>query len=183
MAIRVQDGQAIADEALPLAELAAQMRLPDGFESVPGMAERLRLRLRSAIAAVERRLGKALIAREFTLIGVSEGGQKVSLPIAPVEAVLSSEADHSGTTETLGAASVDDDGYRPVAKLARSVARGDRLTLVVQAGYGPWTAVPPDLRQAVLLVADAMETDHGKVPEAAEALLAPHRLLRLGGQG
>jgi len=88
MAIRVQTGQAIADEALPVAELAAQMRLPDRYEDVPGMTDRLCLRLRSAIAVVERRLGKALIQREFVLTGVSEGGDVAALPIAPVPSVV-----------------------------------------------------------------------------------------------
>ena len=83
MAITVQGSDRITDEALPLAELAAQMRLPDGYDTVPGQLDRMRARLRAAIASVEARCSKILIARDVVVSGAAPGGSRVTLPVAP----------------------------------------------------------------------------------------------------
>ncbi|MCK0166893.1 hypothetical protein MWU52_04945 [Jannaschia sp. S6380] len=178
----VIDSEGIADEMLPLAELAAQMRLADGFEVVPGQADRLRLRLRAGIEAVERRLGRALIAREFLLSGEVLGGRRVPLPIAPVEAVLSAAISRAGALFALDAATVEAGARGTEAVLARAVSDGEVLQLRVRAGYGVWSDVPGPLRQAALLLAEAL--DMGGDAEArrmAEAMMAPFRPLRIGG--
>ena len=50
--------------AAPTAELAAHLRLPEGFED-PQQAATLDLYARAATAAVEALCGRALIARKF----------------------------------------------------------------------------------------------------------------------
>ncbi len=184
MAMTVIDSEGIADGALPVAELAAQMRLADGFDVVPGLAARLRLRLRAAIGTVERRLGKAVIGREFTLAGPAQGGRRVVLPIAPVTGVVGVSVTRDGVPVLLGQAVVEEDCDHPVIVLPQSVGQGEWLRLTVQAGYGPWEAVPVDLRQAVLLTAEALDAGEGYgLGEAAQALLAPFRSVRIGRAG
>lgn len=182
MAMTVMDSQGIADEMLPVEDLAAQMRLADGYDDVPGLSARLRLRLRAAIGTVERRLGKALIGREFVLSGIAGGGRRVVLPIAPVDAVVSVSVTRGGVSVALGGASVTPGPVHPVAVLRQDVREGEGLRITVRAGFGPWTAVPSDLQQAVLLTAEALDAGEGHgLGETAQALLAPFRTVRIGG--
>lgn len=182
MAMTVIDSEGIADEMLPVEQLAAQMRLADGYDDVPGLSARLRLRLRAAIGTVERQLGKALIGREFTFSGTAGGGRKVVLPMAPVNSVVSVSVTRNGASIPLGKALVAPYAVRPVVTLEQAVAEGEWLRITVVAGYGPWSAVPDDLQQAVLLTAEALDAGEGNgLGEAAQALLAPFRNVRLGG--
>lgn len=181
MAMTVIDSQGIADEMLPVAQLAAQMRLPDGYEEIPGLSARLGLRLRAAIGSVERRLGKALIGREFVLSGPAQGGRRIVLPIAPVEDVVGVSVSRNGVPVSLGDAVVERDAHHPVIVLPHSVGQGEWLLITVLAGYGAWDAVPDELQQAVLLTAEALDAGEGHgLAEAAEALLAPFRSVRIG---
>lgn len=182
MAMTVIDSQGIADEMLPVEQLAAQMRLADGVDEVPGLAARLRLRLRAAIGTVERRLGKAVIGREFVLSGMAQGGRRVVLPIAPVDEVVGVSVTRDGVPIDLGTATVEPDTDCPVVVLPYPVGQGEWLRITVRAGFGPWNAVPDDLQQAVLLTAEALDAGEGHgLSEAAAALLAPFRTIRIGG--
>ncbi|MEC7962778.1 MAG: head-tail connector protein, partial [Pseudomonadota bacterium] len=58
------------------------------------------------------------------------------------------------------------------------------------AGFGPWDAVPPDLAQAVLMLAahyyeyrDDTGLKAGCMPFGVTALIERHRQMRLGGIG
>ncbi len=182
MAMTVIDSEGIADEMLPVEQLAAQMRLADGYDEVPGVSARLRLRLRAAIGTVERRLGKALIRREFVLSGTARGGCRVVLPIAPVDAVMSVFLLRNGISIPLGDALVAPDAVHPVVILQQTVAEGDWLRISARAGFGPWSAIPDDLQQAVLLTAEALDAGEGHgLGKAAAALVAPFRSVRIGG--
>lgn len=181
MAMTVIDPGRVADEMLPVAELAVQMRLADGVAASPDQADRLRLRLRAAIDAVERRIGKVLIAREMVLVGNVEDGRRTRLPVAPVEALLAATVRRGEADLTLGPGAVEIDAHRPVAVLPASVRGTEIVRLTVRAGFGSWSAVPDALRQAVLLTAEAL--DAGEEPGlvgTVEALLAPFREIRLG---
>ncbi|WP_299818571.1 hypothetical protein [uncultured Jannaschia sp.] len=182
MSMTVIDSQGIADESLPVAELAAQMRLADQYETVSGQASRLRLRIRAAIGAVERRLGKVLIRREFTLAGEVGGGMRIPLPIAPVESIITVSAARAGVLFALGEARVLADAHRPVALMNRPVNDGEWVRMTVQAGYGDWPDIPEALRQAVLLMAEVLDAGAGPglIP-LAETLVAPFRDIRVGG--
>ncbi|WP_299651730.1 hypothetical protein [uncultured Jannaschia sp.] len=184
MPMTVVDSQGIAEESLPVSELVAQLRLADQYESVPGQEARLKLRLRSAIGAVERRLGKVLIRREFILAGEVKGGTRIVLPIAPVDSVISVSASRAGALFSLGEAMIEPDGHQPVAVMKHAINEGEWVRMTVHAGFGDWPDVPDALRQAVLLMAEALDAGDGPglVP-MAEALVAPFRNIRVGSIG
>ncbi|MFC0280101.1 hypothetical protein ACFOHK_11170 [Falsigemmobacter intermedius] len=86
--MRLREVAPVADGDLPLAALKDQLRLGSGFADEGGQDAVLRGWLRAALAAVERRLDKALISRSFILDlpGWSDAEAQV-LPIAPVSAI------------------------------------------------------------------------------------------------
>lgn len=181
MAMMVQGSDGIDDGALPVAELAASMRLADGYDTVPGQVERMRARLQAAIATVERRTGKALIARNFVLHGTAEAGSRVSVPVSPVSAVVSVAVQIGSATVDLGDASVEPHPHRSVVVLSQSVRSGARLTMTVTGGYGAWAQVPAPLAEAVLSLAEQL--DRGEAaPEQVDGLIFPFRELRIGGR-
>lgn len=184
MALTVIEMGEVPDEALPVGELAAQMRLADGATDDPAQAPRLRSRLRAAIDEAERRTGKVLVMRRAVLVGYSSDARRVSLPISPVGRVMDATVQRGGADVVLGGVDVEAGTYRPAAVLADPVRDTEFLTLTVEAGYGAWEAVPPGIRQAVLLIAEALDAGEGEVltPMAA-TLLAPHRLVRIGRKG
>jgi len=183
MAMKLQRSEGIADEALPVAQLAAQMRLAETYDIVPGQSERLRLRLRAAISSIEARLGKVLIAREVVVAGLTGVGQEILLPIAPVAEVLGAELTMRSGPRALGPVTLRSDPHRPVALLSEAVGEGLPLTMTLRAGYGTWNAVPDALQQAVLLMAETLDAGDMAVGVQIDALLAPFRGLRLGGMG
>ncbi|MEM9795793.1 MAG: hypothetical protein AAF919_04855 [Pseudomonadota bacterium] len=184
MTLMVLDAQGIADGALPVAELAAQMRLADDYDTVPGQAERLRLRLRAAISSVERQTGKALIARDFILSGQSSTADRIGLPLAPVAEVHTVRLLRTTGSEDVAVAGLETDTHRPVVALKGLITQGERIEIAVRAGFGDWSAVPDGLAQAVLLIAEGIDQGEGPMltPTAAQ-LLAPWKVRRIGGGG
>ncbi|QUS35151.1 head-tail connector protein [Falsirhodobacter algicola] len=166
----------VAPEALPIAALRAHLKLPAGFDDDGVPEALLEQYLRAAIAVIEGRTGKALIARGFRL-NAPEGapGGVLVLPLAPVTA-----AEGGGTLRP--------DAHRPRLE---GLPPGP-LAITLTAGFGPWEAVPPDLAQAViLLAAEYFEMrDEGALrvaglPVRVAALLdrwRPVRLLRGAGR-
>lgn len=187
-------------EALPLQVMKDHLRIGTGF-SDDGMQDTLiAAHLRAAIATIESRTGKALLARRFRLRldgwRDDRGGQ--ALPVAPVSAVVS-----VALAGADGVAVVLDPGrYRLVQDMARprlvglsgslpTVPDGGWLEIVFDAGFGAvWTNVPADLAQAVLLLAaehyenrlDAGGT-RAALPMAVHALIERWRTVRLLGGG
>ncbi len=183
MAMMVQGSDEIADEAVPVADLAMSMRLPDGYDAVPGQVARLRSRLRAAIVTVERRTGRALIARTFTLEGTAPGGRGVPLPIGPVAAVTSAEVRSGTGAVPLSVDAVEGYPHRPVAMLRQALVEGSRITMTMEAGYSVWAQVPEPLREAVLHLAEALDMGEADATPRLEGLIAPYRRLRIGGRG
>src|SRR5690606_9566515 len=118
--------------------------------------------LRAAIAAVEGRTGKALIGREF-LLGLTawRWPDSQALPVAPVIAVNAVRLRAAGG----GTEIVSTDRYRLMPDLHRpkivatgallpTIAAGGSAEIAFTAGFGAgWSEVPPDLAQAVFLLA------------------------------
>ncbi len=180
MAMMVLSQEGIADDALPVAALAAQMRLPDLWDAVPSQVDRLRQRLRAAISMVETRSGRLLIARDVILGGEAPGGNCVPVPLLPVSDHLGAEIGGVAVT-TLR---VENGLSGPVIVLARSVSGGVRITVRVRAGYETWAEVPDGLAQAVLVLAEALDMGTlDAVEGTARALIGPYRLRRIGGRG
>jgi len=188
----------VPGSALPVQGLTDHLRLGTGF-SDDGMQDALiEGYLRAAMAGVEGRIGKVLLARRF--LWVLEEWRDLAgqaLPVAPVSAVVS-----VSLVNVAGVATVVDparyrlvpDTHRPrlatVGVLLPVVPVDGRAEVIFDAGFGPaWTAVPPDLAQAVLmLAAEFYERRHeagvvAGLPFAVQALTERWRNVRVLGGG
>lgn len=148
--------------ALPMDELKEHLRLGAGFALAPNQDGLLESHLRAAMAAIEGRIAKVLIARQFLwVLEEWRDPAEQALPVAPVGAIVSlTLKDSAGGTSVVAPAS-----YRLISDIHRPkiAGRGSALPsvpvdgtveLVFDAGFGPaWSDVPADLRQAVLLLA------------------------------
>jgi uncharacterized phiE125 gp8 family phage protein len=184
--------------AVPVHGFAEHLRLGSGFADDGSEDAVLELYLRAAMAAIEARLGRALLARDYVFT-VSRWREDAcqGLPIGPVrsvEAVTLIGADASETVVEPEAWSVMRDSQRPrlVGRFGRSlprIPRSGHAEIRFRAGFGEaWDEVPADLRQAVFLLA-AHYYEH-RAPSAAEGgsmpvgvlvLIEAHRTTRLGG--
>ena len=189
----------VPGSALPVAALADHLRLGTAFQGDVAQAGLLESQLRAAIAAVEGRIGKVLIARRFrlTLEDWRTGGEQ-PLPVAPVSAVVSVSVVDAADLATVVDASryrLVPDMHRPklvaVGVLLPVVPMDGRAEVVFDAGFGAtWAEVPVDLAQAVmLLAAEYYETrqpgdgGQGGLPFAVQALIERWRTVRiLGGK-
>jgi uncharacterized phiE125 gp8 family phage protein len=189
----------VASNALPLQGLKDHLRLGTGFSDSNMQDTLVEGYLRSAISAIEGRIGKALITRRFQLtLEDWRDKNEQALPVAPVSAIISVKL-----IDVLGAiTTVATDKYRLVQdthrpKLAASgyllpnVPNDGKIEVVFDAGFGTaWTNVPPDLQQAVLLLAahyyehrnEFAETGPG-LPYPVQALIERWRIVRVLGGG
>lgn len=183
--------------ALPVQALKDHLRLGSGFAD-DGMQDGLiEGYLRAAMAVIEGRTAKALLARQYKLVLEDwRQGDAQPLPLAPVSAVLSVKViDAQGAETVLGP-----DRWRLVADMARPklaavgvllpvVPEDGRAEVIFEAGFGAgWSAVPADLAQAVLLLAAGFyENRHeaedrpGGLPHAVQALIERWRTVRILG--
>lgn len=184
--------------ALPVAALREHLRLGSGFAGADLQDGLLEGHLRAAMAAIEGRIGKALIARAFRLELEDWRGAEQPLPLAPVVSVASvTLVDAAGE-----AVPVDAGRFRLVRDTHRPKLAGKggalpvvpvegRVEVVFEAGFGPdWAALPPDLAQAVLLLAaEFYERRHevgdpvAALPGTVQALIARWRTVRVLGGG
>jgi uncharacterized phiE125 gp8 family phage protein len=155
--------------------------------------------LRAAMAAIEARIGKVLVARQFKLSLQDWRGQsEQALPVAPVAALVSvTLVDPLGVQTVLAPARyrLVPDTHRPklaaVGILLPAVPSEGRVEIVFDAGFGAaWSAVPPDLAQAVLLLAAEFyehRLDTGGrsfgLPVTVQALIEKWRTVRVLGGG
>lgn len=185
--------------ALPIAAFKTHLRLGTGFADDTLQDGLIESTLRAAIAMVEARIGKMLIARRFLWrIEDWRTGSEQALPVAPVTAVLSLTLVDAGDVATV----VDPARYKLVQDTHRPklVATGSALPMVpmagraevvFDAGFGmAWGAVPADLAQAVLLLAaDYYENRHetgvrdGGLPFGVVTLIERWRTVRVLGGG
>ncbi len=185
--------------ALPIQGFKDHLRLGSGFTDnglQDGLLER---HLRAAIAAIEGRIGKTLLTKRLKLtLNDWRGRDEQPLPVAPVTALVS--------VALIDAADViivlDPARYRLIADQQRPKLRGLGLSLptvpndgraevVFDAGFGPvWADIPPDLAQAVLLLAtEYYEIRHevdprvAGLPFAVQTLIERWRNVRVLGGG
>lgn len=164
--------------ALPVEALRAYLRLGTGFELAADPAEDAALAgfLRAAIAAIEARTGKVLLTRRFRMrIEDWREPDAQPLPLAPVLSIDSVTLDdgHGGTAAVgLGDVRLVPDNQRPLMVAAGAIlppvpARGF-VTVIFTAGFGTqWPAIPPDLAQAVLMLAAQYYEDRGSASVSA----------------
>lgn len=183
--------------AVPVRAFAEHLRLGTGFADDGALDGLLETYLRSAMAAIEARIGRALLTRPFTwTLTRWRDDASQGLPVAPVrsvDAITLQDAD--GAEEAVDPAvwSVLRDGQRPrlVGKFGRSlprIPRGGHAEIRFTAGFGDtWAAVPADLRQAVFLLAahyfeNRAATDApATMPFGVLVLLESYRAARIGG--
>ncbi len=188
----------IPDAALPLEACKAHLRLGTGFADDGGQDGLIQRHLGSAIAAVEGRIGKALIARDFRLrLSDWRDPRGEVLPIAPVLSVASVVLqDRDGVADVVDPARwrLEPDTHRPRLRptgwMLPHPPTGGSVEVTFTAGFGPdWQAVPPDLAQAVMmLVAQYHESRHGTaagtaMPFGVAALIERWRVVRASAGG
>jgi uncharacterized phiE125 gp8 family phage protein len=185
--------------ALPIQVLRDHLRLGTGFAEEGLQDGLIEAYLRAAMAVIEGRTGKALLLRNFRWVlddWRDPAGQ--ALPVAPVKTVLSvSLLDGTGVATVLDAGT-----YRVIADLHRprlaptgtllpAVPGGGRIEVVFTAGFGSaWADVPPDLRQAVLMLTadlyerrDEMGLREQGLPFGILSLIERWRTVRVLGGG
>lgn len=195
------EASVVPGSALPVQAMKDHLRLGTGFADDGMQNGLIEAYLRAAIAAIEGRTGKALLARRFVLTldrwREAKGGQ--ALPMAPVSMLVQVRMiDGAGVATVLST-----DAYRLVPDMQRPklcgagrmlpvIAEGGVAEITFDAGFGSvWGAVPADLAQAVLLLAaEFYETRHAAgqsgfaLPLAVQALIERWRTVRiLGGSG
>jgi uncharacterized phiE125 gp8 family phage protein len=191
---------AVPSGALPLQEFKDHLRLGTGFADdtvQDGLAE---VYLRAAMAAIEGRIGKAILARGFVMEATGwRDDLAQALPIAPVSAITGLVLKDAAGGVTV----VDAARYRLIRDMHRpriagvggglpGVPMDGTAEVAFTAGFGPtWADVPADLQQAVLMLAayyhehrsDAGELGPGTLPFGVVALIARWRTVRVLGGG
>ncbi|MDA7429827.1 head-tail connector protein [Primorskyibacter aestuariivivens] len=182
--------------ALPVEAFKAHLRLGAGFSGATVQDAVLESFLRAAIAAIEARTGKVLIARDFSwTVSQWRAANLQPLPVAPVSAVGTVEIEDAGGTVNVA----DPGAYRLVAEthvpklratgacLPGIPARGS-AKVTFTAGYSAdWGALPADLGQAVMLLAahyyeyrDETALGQGCMPFGVTSLIERYRVMRAG---
>lgn len=185
--------------ALPVQAFKEHLRLGTGFADDDVQDVLAEGYLRAALAAVEGRTGKALLARDFLLeMPDWRSGEGQALPVAPVSAVTSvTFKDAGGAATVLSAVAYRllKDTHRPkivpVGMSLPSPGVGGSVEVAFTAGFGPaWSDVPRDLGQAVfLLAAQFHENRHDAgdrasvLPFGVMALIERWRTVRVLGGG
>jgi uncharacterized phiE125 gp8 family phage protein len=184
--------------ALPVAEFKDHLRLGTGFADDGAQDALAASYLRAALAAIEGRIGKALIARDFLLeLAGWRWPDAQALPMAPVSAVGSvTVRDRGGVAALIDAARyrLVRDAQRPkiaaTGSLLPGIPVGGTVEVVFTAGFGPaWADVPADLAQSVfLLAAHYHEFRHENggaqaMPFGVMALIERWRTVRVLGGG
>ena len=185
---------------VPVRAFADHLRLGSGFADDGSQDAVLELYLRAAMAAIEARLGRVLLARDFawTVTHWREDASQ-GLPVAPVRSVASVTLVEPDGAETLvdpAAWSVLRDNSRPrlVGRFGRSlprIPRSGHAEIRFRAGFGEsWEEVPVDLRQSVFLLAAhyyGNRSDAGPataaMPYSVLVLIEAYRATRIGGGG
>lgn len=185
--------------ALPVEPLREHLRLGTGFADDTLQNGLIESYLRAAMSAIEGRIGKILIARDF-LWSVSQWrddyGQ--ALPVAPISSLNSlTMIDRSGLPVVIdpGRYGLQPDTHRPkIVPLGTSLAAiptGGTAEIAFTAGFGTvWADVPADLAQAVLLLAahyyehrHEAAASRAAMPFGVMALIERWRNVRLIGGG
>ncbi len=184
---------------LPVAEFAAHLHMGTGFADDGSEDAVLEAYLRAAIAAIEARIGKALITRRFSWqLTAWRKADAQGLPVAPVQAVTALRLVDRQGGDTLVSADdyrLEKDSQRPrlrsMGSCLPAIPAGGTVEIEFDAGYGPdWAQIPVDLAQAVfLLAAHFYENRRGEegrdalLPFGVMALIEGYRSVRIFGAG
>lgn len=193
--ILVEETQ-VPEAALPVDALKQHLRLGSGFAEDDVQNAVLGSFLRAAMASIEARCAKALMARSFVVtVNDWRNDDAQVLPVAPVTQITDvTLVDGFGAAAAVDPASyrLEKDAYAPKLKprgaaLPR-IAEDGAAEIRFTAGYGPaFSDLPADLAQAVLLLAahyyeyrDETALGQGCMPFGVTSLIARYRPMRLG---
>ena len=185
----------VPEASLPLDAFKAHLRMGTGFAEDQVQDQVLAAFLRAAMAAIEARTAKVLIERDFSWsLGRWRDASAQVLPVAPISAIVEVVMTDVGGTDMV----VDPAGYRlrvdsqrpalcPVSTVLPTVPQGGQVRIRFIAGYGPeWSDLPPDLAQAVLLLAahyyeyrSETALGAGCMPFGVTSLIERYRTLRI----
>lgn len=194
----LSEATGLAEAALPLEEFRAHLRLGTGFADDAAQDAVLAAHLRAALAAIEARTAKVLIARDFLWRIVAwRWVDEQALPVAPVTALGEvAVEDRDGARSTVDPARLRlvQDMHRPrvvaTGAMMPGIPSGGAVEIAFTAGFGSWDEVPADLRQAVLLLAaqyhelrHEASAEAGAMPFGVAALIERWRTVRLLGGG
>ena len=190
---------AVPLSALPMAEFKAHLRLGTGFSDGDVQDPVLEGFLRAAIAAIEGRTGKILIARAFSwTIWRWSAPDRQPLPVAPVSAVTALILRNPAVGQEVIAPELywlEQDTHRPALRprgaLLPTIPSGGTAEVDFDAGMAAdWGGLPADLGQAVLLLAAHYhEYRHetalggGCMPFGVSSLIERYRNVRILGGG
>jgi uncharacterized phiE125 gp8 family phage protein len=185
--------------ALPVQEFKDHLRLGTGFADDTVQDALVEAYLRAALAAIEGRIGKALLARDFLMtLTAWRDDAAHAFSVAPVSTILSVDVLDRDDVATLIAPTrykLLRDMHRPkiVAStgILPGIPTGGSVEISFTAGFGAtWADVPVDLRQAVfLLAAQFHENRHEAadqrttMPFGVIALIERWRTVRVLGGG
>ena len=190
----------IPGSALPVQAFKDHLRLGTGFADEGTQDGLVESYLRAAIAAIEGRIGKALLTRRFgwTIADWRNGGAQ-SLPVAPVSAIVSVTLfGRDGVPVLVDPAryGLVPDTHRPklvaTGLILPAIPVAGQAQIVFDAGFGAqWSDIPADLAQAVLLLAaeyyerrNEFGLRDGGMPFGVMSLIERWRTVRvLGGGG
>lgn len=183
---------------VPIRAFAEHLRLGSGFADDGSQDAVLEIYLRSAMAAIEARLGRVLLARNF-LWTVTRWREEASqgFPVGPVRSVdavtlISAEGEEAVVDATAWSVLRDSQRPRLVGRFGRNLPKipsSGHAEIRFSAGFGEsWNDVPVDLRQAVLLLAAHFYENRSgtaavpaAMPFGVLMLIEAYRATRLGG--
>ncbi|MBT8152542.1 head-tail connector protein [Epibacterium ulvae] len=185
----------IPDAALPLDAFKAHLRLGRGFGTESLQDALLLGFLRASLAAIETRIGKVLITRDYTLnVNRWRDPSVLALPLVPVTAVtvlVSVDRDGGETLLDAGLYTLNSDAQvaqlRPTSVCLPSIPVGGHMRVEFTAGLATgFDALAADLVQAVMMLAahyyehrDDTGLHRGCMPFGVTSLIERHRVLRL----
>jgi uncharacterized phiE125 gp8 family phage protein len=152
----------VPNVALPVTDFREHLRLGSGFADDGLQNPVLESFLKAAMAAIEGRIGKALLVRQFLwTVTAWRDASAQALPLAPVSDILTVKIlDRSGaiTVISSGQYRLLKDTHRPrlaaTSLVLPDIPWGGSAEITFEAGYGPaWSDLPADLAQAVFLLA------------------------------
>ena len=186
----------VALAALPVQAFKDHLRLGTGFADDGAEDALAEAYLRAALAAIEARTGKAVLARDFRLeLTGWRDDRAQALPVAPVsgiDAVTLTDAEGQETAIDPARWRLVADRHRPqiaaTGAILPQVPTSGSVAVDFTAGFGAtWDAVPDDLAQAVMLLAAQYyegRTGAGSgLPLQVEALVARWMPVRVTAGG
>ncbi|MFK7877431.1 MAG: head-tail connector protein [Paracoccaceae bacterium] len=189
----------VPDSALPVEEFRAHLHLGTGFGDEALQDPVLHSFLRAALAAIEARTGKVLFERTFLwTLSEWEERDKQAFSVAPVaelNRVTVVDRDGSEAIRELATMRLVRNVQQPLlialTPTLPNIPYGGTVEVRFKAGWGTaWSDLPPDLCQAVLLLAahyyefrSETTLSEGCMPFGVSSLIERYKTVRIGFGG